>query len=98
MAIRKLLGFCFNNCCGEVCYFNSHIQPLLINTDITYEKCSNTIAERHKLVRAPIILIVKNNAVVSKIIGKVEPQVIIKKLIDIGWTTEKQTPYARSIN
>lgn len=98
MAIRKLLGFCFNNCCGNVCYFDSHIKSLLINTDITYEKGSENIAKLHGLVRAPTILIMKNNAIVSKIIGKVEPHIIIKRLIDLGWTTEEQTPYARSIN
>ncbi len=92
MTVRKVLGFCFKNCC-EVCYLESHIKLLLRSTDITYEECSYGMAKKHKLVRAPTILITKNNVIVSKIIGKVEPQIIIKRLIDIGWMTEKQSSY-----
>lgn len=101
MALKKLVGFCYNNCCGEVCYLDSHVRTIARDASISFRRYIDTnekIIKKFGIQYAPTLLIMKNNAIVAKIIGKVEPRVIIKQLIELGWTDEKKVSYDRKLN
>jgi len=101
MSIKKIIGFCYGNCCGEVCYFDSHIKAIARDAGISFQQYTDNnekIIKRFGIQRAPTLLIMKNNTIVAKIIGKVEPHIIIKQLIELGWTNEKKVSYHRKLN